>query len=187
MAKLKDQHERFCQEYLIDLNQTQAAIRAGYSSVSARVTASRLLTNANIQDRIAELKAVRSEKLDIDAMYVLKRHYDIDQMDVLDIHNEDGSIKPLRDWPKIWRQYISGIELSELFEGSGDDKKMIGLLKKIKWPDKVKNLELLGKHVEIQAYKEKSDVTHSGAITTYTQEDYEKAKEKLSGKFDDLD
>lgn len=54
MAKLTAKQERFVEEYLIDLNATQAAIRAGYSQKTARVTASKLLTKANIQAAIAE-------------------------------------------------------------------------------------------------------------------------------------
>jgi phage terminase small subunit len=44
-----------------------------------------------------------------------------------------------------------------MFEGRGEDREMVGILKKIKWPDKVKNLELLGKHVSVMAFKEQID------------------------------
>lgn len=167
--KLTDKQERFCREYIIDLNGAQAAIRAGYAEDSARVTASRLLSNDNLTDRIAELKAQRSEKLSIDASYVLQRHVEIDQMDVLDILDDDGSMRPVREWPKVWRQYLSGMDVAELFEGSGDAKQQIGLLKKIKWPDKVKNLELLGKHVDVQAYKEKMDINEKHTLVPFSE------------------
>ena len=185
--KLTDKQERFCQEYVIDNNGKQAAIRAEYSEKTAENQASRLLSNAKVLLRIVELQQEISKKTQIDASYVRQRHLDIDQMDVIDILTDDGSLKSIHAWPKIWRQFVSGVELSELFEGQGDDRKMIGILKKIKWPDKLKNLELLGKHVDIQAYREKTDVNHSGAVTTYTQEDYDKATEQIGKKFDDLD
>jgi len=51
--------EQFCAEYLIDLNATQAAIRAGYSPSRANATAYKLLTNADIQTRINDLRAER--------------------------------------------------------------------------------------------------------------------------------
>jgi phage terminase small subunit len=57
------------------------------------------------------------------------------------------------------------MDLSELWEGSGDERQMIGLLKKIKWPDKVKNLELLGKHVDVQAFKEQKELSGGLAIS----------------------
>lgn len=48
--------EKFCVEYLVDLNGTQAAIRAGYSDKTAEATASRLLRNVNVKKRISELR-----------------------------------------------------------------------------------------------------------------------------------
>jgi phage terminase small subunit len=71
--KLTDKQERFVKEYLIDLNATQAAIRAGYSERTANEQSSRLLANVSISTRIAEGKSTRAEKLDIDAEWVLKR------------------------------------------------------------------------------------------------------------------
>ena len=49
MAKLSAKRQRFAEEFLVDLNGKQAAIRAGYSPRSAEVTASRLLSDANVQ------------------------------------------------------------------------------------------------------------------------------------------
>jgi len=54
MAKLTEKQKRFCDEYLIDLNATQAAIRAGYSDKTAKEQASRLLTNVNVEAYIAD-------------------------------------------------------------------------------------------------------------------------------------
>jgi len=67
----------FCKEYLVDLNATQAAIRAGYSERTASATASRLLANVNVLARVKELKAKRAEELELDAYWVLKRLKDI--------------------------------------------------------------------------------------------------------------
>lgn len=75
MAKLKNKkHELFCQEYLIDLNATQAYLRVGYkvSADIARVNASQLLTNPNIQTRIDELMNERSNRVEITADKVLQ-------------------------------------------------------------------------------------------------------------------
>jgi phage terminase small subunit len=70
-VSLTDKQEQFCREYLIDLNATQAAVRAGYSVKTANEQASRLLANVNISSRIGELKAERVERTDITADYVL--------------------------------------------------------------------------------------------------------------------
>lgn len=153
MANLTPKQQRFVEEYLIDLNATQAAIRSGYSEKTAAAIGAENLIKPNIAKAIEKAQNKRTEQTQIDAAYVLKRLVEIDQMDVLDIMDDDGNVKPLRDWPKIWRQYISNIETISMDDGEG-------WLKKIKWPDKVKNLELLGKHVSVGAFKDK--VEHTG-------------------------
>jgi len=157
---LTDKQDMFCREYLIDLNATQAAIRAGYSDKTANRTASENLSKPDIQNRIAELKAQRNEQINIDAAYVLRRLVEIDQMDVLDILLSNGELKPIKDWPKTWRTTLSGMDVTEM---AGD---AAGLLKKIKWPDKVKNLELLGKHIDVSAFKENIDHKSSDGSMT---------------------
>lgn len=154
MAKLTDKQELFAREYLKDLNATQAAIRAGYSEKTAKEAGYENLTKPHVIELVSELKAQRVEQTGIDAAYVLRRLVEIDQMDVLDIMTDDMSIKPVSDWPASWRRYLSGFDLADMFEGRGEDREMVGILKKIKWPDKVKNLELLGKHVTVQAFKD---------------------------------
>lgn len=162
MANLTPKQQRFVEEYLIDLNATQAAIRAGYSEKTAKVIAAQNLSKLNVQEAIEEAQNKRTEQTQIDAAYVLRRLVEIDQMDVLDIMDDNYCLKPIGDWPKIWRQYISNIENLEEFEGFGEDRTQTGWLKKIKWPDKTKNLELLGKHVSVGAFKDK--VEHSGKL-----------------------
>ncbi|MFW2106409.1 terminase small subunit, partial [Acinetobacter guillouiae] len=65
--------------------------------------------------------------------------------------------------------YVSNIENIEQFEGFGEDREQSGWLKKIKWPDKVKNLELIGKHVSVGAFKDKVELT--GSVTVQTISD----------------
>lgn len=162
--------QAFVREYLIDLNATQAAIRAGYSAKTADRIGPELLGKTCVATAInAELEK-RAARTKIDADYVLHRLAEIDRMDVLDIMGDDMSLKPVSEWPKVWRQYLSGFDVAEMFEGRGEDREMVGILKKIKWPDKVKNLELLGKHVGVQAFKDR--VEHSGEMSlTVTPED----------------
>ena len=169
---LTDKQEMFCREYLVDLNATQAAIRAGYSDKTAQEQSSRLLSNVMVQDRISVLKSERNERVGVDAAYVLRRLTEIDQMDVLDVLLANGELKPVKDWPKVWRTTLSGMDVTEI---AGDSA---GLLKKIKWPDKVKNLELLGKHIDVQAFKEK--VEHSGEISLIDR--IQEARKRARGK-----
>lgn len=154
---LTDKQEAFCREYLIDLNATQAAIRAGYSEKTAHEQASRLLAHVNVKKRIQVLMEARKKRIEVNADYVLKRLVDIDQMDVVDILNESGDLKPIKAWPKVWRTTLSGLDIAAIrLEGAE------ALLKKIKWPDKIKNLELLGKHIAVQAFREQVSNAHTG-------------------------
>ena len=159
---LTDKQDMFCREYLIDLNATQAAIRAGYSAKTANRTASENLSKPDIQSRIAELKSQRNDLVGINATYVLNRLVEIDQMDVLDILTSTGELKPVSQWPKVWRTTLSGLDVVEMSaEGN-----TAALLKKIKWPDKVKNLELIGKHIDVNAFKETVDHKSSDGTMT---------------------
>lgn len=162
MAKLTPKQEMFCREYIVSLNATQAAIKAEYSEKTANRIANALLSKVDIQKRISELMEQRVERVEYDADYVLKRCIEIDQLDVTDIMDDNYNFKPLSQWPKQWRTSISAIDVQELM-GSND---IPSAIKKIKWPDKTKNLELLGRHVNIQAFKERTEVEHSGKVET---------------------
>nr|DAO35187.1 MAG TPA: Terminase small subunit [Bacteriophage sp.] len=155
--------EAYAQEYTkCPENQTQAAINAGFSPNTAAVKASVMMRDERIQKRIAELMEERNRRLRVSADYVLLRLVEIDQMDVIDILNDDGTLKPIREWPKIWRTTLSGFDLSSTIMNM-DETSIETILKKIKWPDKVKNLELIGKHVDVNAFKERLEV--SGTVT----------------------
>ena len=72
MAKMTPKQQRFCDEYLIDLNATQAAIRAGYSEKYAHTNANKLLQITTIKDFIADRMASKESKLIADQDEVLK-------------------------------------------------------------------------------------------------------------------
>lgn len=145
-------HEEFCHEYLKTLSPQAAGEAVGFKT---RQHAWEVLQREEVDERIAYLNGQRLSRVDVDADYVLRRLVEIDQMDVLDIMDDNFCLKPISDWPKVWRQFVSNIENNEEFEGYGEDREQSGWLKKIKWPDKVKNLELLGKHISVGAFKEK--------------------------------
>lgn len=71
MPKLTAKQERFALEYVVDLNATQAAIRAGYAESGARTEGARLLANAGVQAKVAELAEQRAEKTGLSAERVL--------------------------------------------------------------------------------------------------------------------
>lgn len=181
---LTDKQEMFCREYLIDLNATQAAIRAGYSDNTARKIGSENLTKPDIAQRIIDLKSERNERVEINADYVLRRLVEIDEMDVLDILKDDGGLKMVHEWPKVWRTTLSGLDILTTVTNF-DETTMENILKKIKWPDKVKNLELLGKHISVMAFKEQASHEHTGKnggpieVAALTKDEYKAARREM--------
>lgn len=159
--KLTQKQEMFCREFIVDLNATQAYLRVYKCKPEAAVAnASRLIANDNITRRINELKLARSERTEINADTILKELLKLATVDIGKAFDSMGGLLPLNEIPEDVRKAIAGIEINELFDGHGDQKTAIGLAKKIKFWDKPKALELLGKHLKL--FTEKHE--HSGKI-----------------------
>lgn len=138
MAKLTDKQKCFCEEYLVDLNATQAAIRAGYKPKTARSQGQRLLTNVNIQQYLQQLMDERSKRTEITADRVLEELAAIafsDRTELAQVgkHGE-VNFTPTEQLPDEIKKIIAGIENGKY--GT-----------KVTTYDKVKALELLGKHL----------------------------------------
>lgn len=155
MSELTAKQARFVEEYVLDLNATQAAIRAGYAEKSASVEGARLLANAKVGEAVAAGLKARSERTKIDADWVLTRLAEEAEADLSDLYDDNGHLKPISEWPPIWRKgLVQGIEVEELYEGRGEDREHIGRLRKLKFDSRIKRVELIGKHVAVQAFRE---------------------------------
>lgn len=130
-------------------------------------------SNPKVQVRIKELAISAAEtahnEFKLNAEYVARRLKEIDELDVLDIMRDDmKSFKPLCDWPKVWRTSISGIDLMTL-SSRADEEDIESIVKKIKWPDKTKNLELIGKLTDVSAFRENLDLSNKdGSLSPVT-------------------
>lgn len=149
MSELNDKQKRFCEEYLIDLNATQAAIRAGYSKSSAKEIASENLTKPNIQQYLSNRQKELQEATGITQKRVLEEYAKIAFADIRDVYNEDGSLKNISELSDEAAAALAGIETDEIFEGYGEERIQTGISKKIKRWDKVKALDSLGRHLGI--------------------------------------
>jgi len=158
VSSLNAQQLRFVQEYLIDLNATKAAERAGYSPKTAYSQGQRLLKHVEVSQAIEEAQKARAEKTETDAAFVLKRLVDEVSADLADLYNDNGSLKPVKEWPLIWRQgLVAGIETETLRPRGKQDEDGEGeetVVMKVKLSDRVKRLELLGKHISVNAFRE---------------------------------
>jgi len=125
-----------------------------------RALGNQILSNPAVKQFLDSVNQDVAHESKVDATYVLNRLYEVDNMDAIDILNDDGSLKPLSEWPRIWRLELTGFEIAEMFEFRNDEKELVGLLKKIKWTDKAKNREMLGKHRAVNAFKETIEHKH---------------------------
>lgn len=115
--KLNGLQERFCREYVVDYNGTQAAIRAGYSEKTARSQASRLLTNDNILSRIRAIQIEELKKMSITPESVILKF--------LEIYDRCMQAKPVMKWDPTKHEYV------ESGTYTFDAKGAIGALTKI--------------------------------------------------------
>jgi len=156
--KLTAKQKSFVLEYLIDKNATQAMIRAGYSKNCAAINGCRLLTYANIQQEITHQIELQEKRTLVKADEVINELKKIAFLDIRGAFTEQGMLRDLSDIPEDVAHAIGGIEVNELYEGSGGEREKIGYTKKIKLSDKVRSLELLGKHLKLFTER----VEHSG-------------------------
>ncbi len=148
-------NQAFVNEYLIDLNITQAYIRAGYNARGARQHGYRLFHRPGIQAAIQAGKKLRSERTKIDADWVLTRLACEATADLAELYTKSGELKPIAEWPLVWRQgLVSGLDVDETFE----EGKKLGQVTKVKLSDRIKRIELIGKHVEVQAFADRKEI-----------------------------
>lgn len=161
--KLNPRQQRFVEEYLKDLNASAAYLRAGYvgSKLAAEANGARLMANPKVRAAIAAGKAERSLNTKIDAEWVLLRLADEVFADLADIIDEEGALKPIKEWPKVWRTgLVQGIDVETNLSEDGKANKVA----KIRLSDRAKRLEMIGKHVDVQAWRENIGLNMSEVV-----------------------
>ncbi len=151
MARNNSRHERFCREYLTDLNGTRAAIAAGYAKKSAKEAASRLLTNVNVQALLAELMKKHADKLDLSAEKVLSELSSTgfsNMLDYIKTTEDGGAYVDLSNLTQEQAAAIQEVTVDEYVEGKGKHARKVKRTK-LKLVDKIRSLELLGKHLKL--------------------------------------
>lgn len=171
-ADLPPRQQRFVEEYLIDLNATRAAIRAGYSPRSAEVEGSRLLSNAKVAEAVARAKAERSARTGLHADRVLEELAAIGFARMPDFAAWGGTdqmqLKPSSELSEHSAAAIAQVVETEKFVKSMDrGESLWSRERSIKLHDKVATLKLLGQHVGL--FTDKVEHTgKDGAPLTFT-------------------
>lgn len=148
-GELTEKQQRFVEEYLIDLNATQAAIRSGYSAKTADVQGSRMLANVKVQQAISEIMAERSKRTGINQDRVVLELARIAFVKMTDVVNADGEIRPDASDDDLACIESVKYKRSNTDTGSSEERE-------IKIASKLKALELLGKHLGM--WNDKLDV-----------------------------
>lgn len=155
---LTPKQQMFVQEYLIDLNATQAAIRAGYSEATAKEQGARLLTNVNVRNAVDEAQGKRAETAEITMQRVLDELSLIAFSDISDY--ADIEVTPST---KIEGAYEKSITIRNTADIPTDKIRVISSIKEgqcgieIKLYDKLKALELIGRHLAM--FTDKTQLT----------------------------
>jgi phage terminase small subunit len=134
LAPLTPKQQLFVDQYLIDLNAKQAAIRAGYSEKTAAVIASENLSKPNIAAAIQAAREKTAAKLEVTRERVLAEYAKMAFVDPRQFYNADGSLKNVPELDENTAAALVGIEVDEI--RLGEDGPPIGQTKKIKWSDK---------------------------------------------------
>ena len=155
----------FADEYLIDLNATRA-YKVAYPSCkkdeAARVNGSKLLTNTNVVAYIDERMKEREKRTEITQDRVLQELAKLGFFDIRKLFDDSGKPLDITGLDDETAACIAGLEVMDIYEGTGDDKEFVGYIKKYKLSDKLKALEMIGRHLGM--FKDKMDIQHSGQI-----------------------
>ena len=165
MAKLTEKQKRFVDEYLIDLNATQAAIRAGYSVRTAKDIGCENLAKPNIQQKISEKMAERSKRTGVNQDRIvleLAKIAFVNAADVID--SDEATIKA--GAPDDDTAAIQSVKVKVIPTKEGE-----GVEREIRLNDKLKALELLGKHLGM--WNDKLDVNVNIPVVISGEEDLE--------------
>lgn len=145
-STLTPRQERFVQEYLIDLNATQASIRSGYSPKTANEQACRLLTKVSVRSALQAAQAERAARTHITQDRVLQELAKLAFADLRRAYNEDGSLKLPHEIDDETAAALAGIEVTAVAIGGTEDPATLAT-KKLKTWDKKGALELAMRHL----------------------------------------
>jgi phage terminase small subunit len=154
------QQALFCEEYIKDLNITQAAIRAGYSATFADRRAHELLGKVGIQARITELREAASRRNEITLDQILSEYKKIAFLDVRKLYTEDGSVIPIANLDDDTAAAIAGVDVQRM--STGNNEQISVTTTKIRLSDKRLALDSLCRVLGFNAPEKKE---HSGSIS----------------------
>lgn len=146
--EINEQQKIFVHRYLVHFNATKACLEAGYCSKNpknAEKYGHKLLKNPVVQEYLQKKVKEIHKKNIVEAEFVLQKFVNIADLDILDIYDEDGNVKNIKDIPEKVRKCISSIDVDVLTE----DGHKVGYSKKVKIESRIQALNSLAKYLKL--------------------------------------
>ena len=164
MRELTNKQERFVEEYLLDLNATRAAIRAGYSRETAGVIGYENLKKPYISNEIGKAMEKRSKRTKVTVDRVLLELARIAFFDTRKLFADQGDLIDVRELPADTAAAIANVDITSFMNETGD----VTTVSKFKILDKLRALELVGRHLKM--FTDKIQVDGNLALSQIVQE-----------------
>lgn len=141
---LTARQQKFVDEYLVDLNASKAAVRAGYAEKYAGANIDKLLKNTEIASEISKKQIERSKRTEITQDRVLLEIARLAFNDPRKAFDDNNALLPVKQWPDEVAAAISSIKTKEITDSEGNT---VGISQEVKFWDKSKNLDLAARHL----------------------------------------
>lgn len=165
--------------YLEDMSYSETAKRL---NLNAGVVKTAIVNNTN---KVRELSELRNVRLQIDSDWVLNELHKMYKSDIKDIHTDDGVLLPISEWPEIWRTMVSDVDSKTI---TSPDGTMIGTLSKVKKPNAMALLKMIGDQTDVKAFAKKDEATtERDDVLKELQAGRERAAIGVSGKVKQLE
>lgn len=147
LPALTPRQQQFCDEYLLDSNGQQAAIRTGYSPKTAARHAWNMLQRPAIKAYIAGKQAALTATLNLKTEALLKEYVTIAFFNVQSLYDDDGKLIPLHQLPPHIAAAVESIDIKETYTGTGENRTLSSKQVKVKPHSKLDALNALAKHL----------------------------------------
>jgi phage terminase small subunit len=179
LNQLSPSKRMFVLEYLKDFKPGKAAERVGL----AASTGSGYLADVDIQEAVAEQMEQRAERTQIDADWVLiqlDKMFNADMADIFVPGSND--LKPIHEWPEVWRKMATAVKIDSRRDGED-----LYHVKDVKILDRLKTLDMIGKHTNVKAFMDRIEVTTDQDLTNRLMAGRKRARDRNIKQIDTSD
>lgn len=152
----------FVFEYLRSFSVNKAGAVVGMTPDQSKEA----MFDPGISEAIAEQMLDQQERCRMDSDWLLEQLGEMFRADIADIYTPGtNSLRPVHEWPNIWRRMSTGVKTKEFYEGSGQDRKQVGETVDLKILDRLRVLDMIGKHTDVRAFVERVEIASDSMLT----------------------